>query len=123
MPAGAGGTASVVGGEDIAISKFSKNKAADQAFLEFMLSKKAQTLMGGIGQMPVLKSLAGNKGLPTYFKIFQKQLLTAKPRTPSPQWNNIDSTISTAVQQALRKQGTVKSDLTAAAKTIDNYLK
>lgn len=122
IPAGAGGSRSPTGGEDITISKFSKNKAADEAFVKFMLSKTAQTDMGNIGDMPVLKSLSGSRKLPAYYKIFDKQLGFAKPRTPSPQINNIDLAIQNAVQAALRGES-VKTALTSAAKTIDGYLK
>ena len=84
VPSGAGGSASVVGGEDIVVFKATKNKEAALAFTRFMLSEEAQLAMGKIGQMPVLKSLAGNAELPAYYAKFQEQLKTAKARTPVP---------------------------------------
>jgi multiple sugar transport system substrate-binding protein len=123
FPAGPGGSKSVVGGEDIVITKDTKNKAASEAFVKFMLSPKAQLYMGEIGQMPVIKSLRGNKNLPAYFKVFQTQLLTAKTRTPSPNATQIDTDITTAFQKALRFQGSPKSLLNTAASQVDSLLK
>lgn len=123
MPAGKGGSRSVVGGEDIVITKDTKHKAASEAFTKFMLSPKAQLWMGEIGQMPVLKSLRGDKHLPAYFKVFQTQLLTAKTRTPSPNATQIDTAIADAFQKALRYQGSPKSLLNTAAHQVDKYLK
>ncbi len=84
VPAGPGGTASVVGGEDIVVFKSTQNKEAALAFTRFMVSEEAQLAMGKIGQMPVLESLAGNAELPDYYPMFQEQLKTAKARTPVP---------------------------------------
>ena len=67
-----------------------------------MLSEEAQLAMGKIGQMPVLKSLAGNAELPDYYPTFQEQLKTANARTPGPAWPKIDEAISNAVLKALR---------------------
>ena len=113
----------MVGGEDIVVTKDTKNKAASEAFVKFMLSPKAQTLMGEIGQMPVLKSLRGSKKLPSYFKVFQTQLLTAKTRTPSPNATQIDTAIGDAFQKALRLQTSPKAALNAAAQQVNGYLK
>ena len=51
-----GGSVSVVGGEDIVMTKSSKNKAAAAEFMRFMLALVAQNQMARAGQMPVLKS-------------------------------------------------------------------
>jgi multiple sugar transport system substrate-binding protein len=122
IPRGPGGSVSVVGGEDIVLSNQSRNKAASEAFIRFMLSKQAQTWMGQIGQMPVLKALAHSSALPSYFGIFQHQLKSARPRTPSPRWTQIDDAISTAVQKALRGQGSPQSLLKEAAQKVNQLL-
>ncbi len=88
IPSGDGGSSSVVGGEDIVMFDKSQNKDAALAFMKFVLEEPQQIAMGKSGQMPVLKSLTGNKDLPDYFAVFQKQLETANPRTPSPAWPN-----------------------------------
>lgn len=124
VPAGPNGhSSSVVGGEDILQLKSSKNTAADRAFMQFMTSPLAQTLMGEVGQMPVLRSLAGSPSLPAYYSVFDKQLQTAKPRTVNPNWAKIDSALTTAFTQALHNQKTPQAALDAAAAQIDGFLK
>ena len=122
MPAGDGGSASVVGGEDIVLFDKSQNKDAALAFLRFVLEEPQQVAMGKTGQMPVLKSLSGNKDLPDYFAVFQKQLETANPRTPSPAWPKIDEAIGNAVQQVLRGEKEPQAALDEAAATVDGLL-
>jgi multiple sugar transport system substrate-binding protein len=122
FPSGQGGSISVVGGEDIVIFEKSQNKDAALAFLRFVLDEPQQIAMGKTGQMPVLKSLTGNKELPDYFAVFQKQLETANPRTPSPAWPKIDEAISNAVQQVLRGEKEPQAALDEAAATVDGLL-
>lgn len=122
VPAGDGGSASVVGGEDIVLFKASKNKEAALAFMRFMLGEEAQLALGKIGQMPVLKSLAGNSALPAHYAIFQEQLKTAKARTPSPAWPKIDEALNNAVQQVLRGEKEPKAALDEAATAVDALL-
>jgi ABC-type glycerol-3-phosphate transport system substrate-binding protein len=111
-----------VGGEDIVLFEQSKNKDAALAFLRFVLEEEAQIAMGKTGQMPVLKSLTGHPDLPAYFAVFQQQLATAQPRTPSPAWPKIDEAISTAVQQVLRGEKEPQAALDEAAATVDALL-
>jgi multiple sugar transport system substrate-binding protein len=122
VPKGPGGSRSVVGGEDIVMLKGSHNKPAAAAFIQFMLSKQAQTMMGKIGQMPVLKSLAQSKAFPGYYPVFLKQLKTAKPRTPSPEWSKIDDTFTTKLENVFHGSVSVKDALNSAARTVDGLL-
>lgn len=122
LPAGPGGSVSVVGGEDIVLFEASENKEAALAFLRFLLSEEAQLAMGKVGQMPVLQSLAGHPDLPDYYPAFQTQLETAQPRTPSPAWPKIDEAISTAVQKVLRGEEEPQAALDEAAATVDELL-
>jgi multiple sugar transport system substrate-binding protein len=122
VPAGPGGTASVVGGEDIVVFKSTQNKEAALAFTRFMVSEEAQLAMGKIGQMPVLQSLAGHADLPDYYPTFQEQLKTAKARTPVPSWPKIDEAVSNAVLKALRGEATVQAALDEAATQVDALL-
>lgn len=123
IPAGPGGSASVVGGENIVVFKETKNKDAALAFVRFVLSEEAQVAMGKTGQMPVLSSLSGNADLPAYFAVFAKQLETAKARTPSPAWPKIDAAIGDAVLAALRGDKPIQAALDEAATTVDGLLK
>jgi multiple sugar transport system substrate-binding protein len=122
VPAGPGGSASVVGGEDIVVFKDTDAKDASLAFTRFMLSEEAQRLMGTTGQMPVLTSLTGDPSLPDFFPTFQQQLLTAKARTPVPAWPGIDEAISNGVLKALRGDSEVQAALDEAAATVDSLL-
>jgi len=122
VPAGDGGSQSVVGGEDIVVFDTVKDKAAALAFVRFMLSEPVQLAMGKVGQMPVLTSLAGNSELPAFFPTFQEQLKTAQARTPSPSWPKIDEAIGNAVLKALRGDATVQAALDEAALTVNGLL-
>lgn len=122
VPAGPGGTASVVGGENIVVFKATDNKDAALAFTRFMVSEEAQLAMGKIGQMPVLESLAGNSELPDYYPVFQEQLKTAKARTPVPAWPKIDETVSNAVLKVLRGEAEAQASLDEAAAAVDALL-
>ncbi len=122
VPAGPGGTASVVGGENIVVFKSTDNKDAALAFTRFMVSEEAQLAMGKIGQMPVLESLAGNPELPDYYPVFQEQLKTAKARTPVPAWPKIDETVSNAVHKVLRGEAEAQASLDEAAAAVDALL-
>jgi multiple sugar transport system substrate-binding protein len=123
VPAGPGGSSSVVGGENIVVFKQTQNKEAALAFTRFMLSEEVQIAMGKVGQMPVLTSLAGNADLPDYYPTFQEQLKTAKARTPVPAWPKIDEAIGNAVLKALRGDMPVQQALDEAAATVDGLLK
>ncbi|MEO5952075.1 MAG: extracellular solute-binding protein [Chloroflexia bacterium] len=122
MPAGAGGSASVVGGEDVVLLESSKNKEAALAFMKYLLSEEPQVAMGKVGQMPVLKSLNGNSELPPYYAIFQTQLLTAKARTPNPNWQKIDDAFNTAALSVMRGEKEPQAALDEAATTVDALL-
>lgn len=122
VPAGAGGTASVVGGEDIVVFNSTQNKEAALAFTRFMVSEEAQLAMGKIGQMPVLTSLAASADLPDYYPTFLEQLKTAKARTPVPSWPKIDEAVSNAVLKALRGEATIQTALDEAATQVDALL-
>ena len=122
VPAGPGGSASVVGGEDIVVFKQTQNQEAALAFTRFMLSEEAQLAMGKVGQMPVLKSLTGNAELPEFYAVFQEQLATAKARTPVPAWPKIDEAVANGVLKALRGDATIQAALDEAATQIDALL-
>jgi multiple sugar transport system substrate-binding protein len=123
VPAGPGGSVSVVGGEDIVLTSGSKNKVAALKFLRFMISPWAQTQMARAGQMPVRKDVSKNlTKINAGFAIFAKQLETARPRTPHPNWPKIDSVLGTAVASAIKGDKSTKAALDAAAREIDALL-
>lgn len=124
IPAGPGGSVSVVGGEDIVLMSSSTKKAAALDFIRYTLSTDWQLSMAKVGQMPVRKDLgAVLPSIQPYYATFAEQLKTAKPRIPSPNWPKIDGILDTNLQNALNGKMTVKAALTAAAKAIDPLLK
>lgn len=123
MPAGPSGhSASVVGGEDIAIMSASKNIDAAKTFMQFMTSEETQVTMGKVGQMPVLKSLANDSQLPSYFGIYSQQLQTAYPRPVTPNYSKIETILTDAFTSAFHNQASAQAALNSAAQQIDPLL-
>ncbi len=123
VPAGAGGSVSVVGGEDIVMTKASKHQQAAEQFIRFMLSPWAQTQMAHAGQMPVRTDVTKQlTKINAYYAIFEQQLRTARPRTPSPNWPQIDTILGNAVATAM-KSGNTQGALDSAAHQIDGLLR
>ncbi|WP_191413767.1 extracellular solute-binding protein [Salinibacterium sp. ZJ450] len=123
VPAGAGGSISVVGGEDIVLTQSSENKAAAAEFLRYLLSEESQLAMAEVGQMSVLKSL-GDKlaDVNEYYTPFVEQLATAKPRPVTPAWSKIDAILQDEIRAAVSGDKTVKDALDAVAVEADALL-
>jgi len=78
--------------------------------------------MAHAGQMPVRTDVTKQlTKINAYYGIFIKQLKTARPRTPSPNWPKIDTILGNAVASALKGQST-QAALTDAAQQIDALL-
>ena len=124
VPAGAAGSSSVVGGEDINLISRSKNTAAAEKFIAFMLSKSAQLAMTKAGQLSVLNSLTSQvTAIHPYYATFLTQLKTAKARTPVPNYPKIDAVISTQVALAMQGKLTAQQAMDGAAAQIEPLLK
>lgn len=124
VPAGPGGSVSVVGGEDIVLTKASPNKSAALQFLRYLLSYGSQAQMALAGQMPVLKtSSRWLSKVHSYYDTYLKQIATAQPRTPTPKWPQIDQVLVTQIAKAFQGSESVKQALTEAAQQIDGLLK
>ena len=125
MPAGEGGSVSVVGGEDIVMFQQSQNKEAAAEFMRYMLSMETQMQMASVGQMPVLTaaSNADNlSNLPDFFGIFLEQLQTSKARTPVATWTKMEQILSNAGTAILNGVSTATEALNDAATQIDTLL-
>jgi multiple sugar transport system substrate-binding protein len=123
MPAGDGGSVSVVGGESVVMTQSSKNKAAAAEFMRFLLSPESQAEMAKVGQMSVLSSLG--KRLPQihdYYKPFVEQIETSRPRPPTPAWPKIEQVLQQQVQLALRGDLSAQETMDQAAAQIDELL-
>jgi multiple sugar transport system substrate-binding protein len=123
VPSGPGGSVSVVGGEDINLMRTSKNKSAAEQFMRFMVSPWAQNQMARAGQMPVNKSLTAKLvKIHSYYSTYLKQIATARPRTPSPKWPQIDQVLTAEIAKAFKGDESVQQALTNAASQIDGLL-
>lgn len=122
VPAGANGSSSVVGGEDIVILDGSKNKEAAEKWVDYLMSPDVQKEFAQVGVMPTRSSLTGDASLPAYFGVFMQQLSTAQARTVSPKWDDMDTAINNAFQRMLKGDQTVQAALDQAATEINALL-
>lgn len=124
MPAGKGGSISVVGGEDIVMFQQSQNKAAAAELIRFMLSEETQIQWAGQGQMPVLKSSLESDTIKNhpFFGPFLEQLKTARARTPHPAWSKMEEIYNNDGAAILNGEMTPQQGLDDAAAKIDPLL-
>lgn len=124
MPAGPGGSISVVGGEDIVLMQQSQHKEEAMAFLRFTQSEEYQLGMAETGQMPVLSKLIDSDYMKNhpYYGVFLEQLQTAKARTPHPAWTKMDEILTNTGQSILREEKPIQQALDEAAAQIDGLL-
>jgi multiple sugar transport system substrate-binding protein len=124
MPAGDGGSVSVVGGEDIVMFQQSQNKAAAENFMRYLLSEDVQLKLASTGQMPVLKSVIESDFVKNheFFGIFLEQLKTAKARTPHPNWSQIEEVMTNTGSNILNDVVGFQEGLDLAVEQIDPLL-
>jgi multiple sugar transport system substrate-binding protein len=124
VPAGEGGSVSVVGGEDIVMFQQSQNKEAAAEFIRFMLSEETQLQLATVGQMPVLKSVIETDDIQEhpFFGIFLEQLETAKARTPHQNWSKMEDAYNQAGSAFLAGELSFEDALGETAKYIDSLL-
>jgi multiple sugar transport system substrate-binding protein len=124
MPAGKGGSVSVVGGEDIVMFADSRDKEAAWKFTQFLLSPWAQITMAHTGQIPVISSALDDPFIVEhpFYGVYLEQLQTAKPRTPHPAWTRIEEAIQTAFQRAVAGEVSAQEALDQAAAQVDQLL-
>jgi len=124
MPAGDGGSVSVVGGEDIVLFQQSQNKEAAIKFMEYILSEDVQLQLATTGQMPILKSAVDSDFVKNhdFFGIFLQQLETAKARTPHPNWSKIEEILTNTGTAILNGDVGVQEGLDEAVQLMDPLL-
>jgi multiple sugar transport system substrate-binding protein len=123
IPAGKGGSVSVVGGEDIVMTAASKHQDAAEKFIRFTQTAQFQLAMAKTGQMTVKPNLASQQAkLADYYKVYSDQLTTAKSRIASPNQSKIDAVLSTTLSPAFLGTTTVKAALDSGASQIDALL-
>jgi multiple sugar transport system substrate-binding protein len=123
LPTGAGGSASVVGGEDLAIAAGGKNLADTIKFAQYLSSPFAQIAMAKAGDMSVYKTdAAAEVKAKPFLKVFAQQLLTAKARPVTEAYSTLDSDFSAELQKVLAGKESLKNGLDAATKSANTAL-
>jgi len=118
-------SASVLGGENLAISTACKNVDGAWRFIEWMEEpdnfKQLQIDTGNLpSQNQLLKDPYWSKD-PVY-SVFAQQLLVAKPRAYGPNYPKISDAIQKAMQAAISGQSSVDDALAEAQETITPLL-
>lgn len=123
IPAGEGGSISVLGGEDIAMFN-SANKEAAWKFMQFMTGEFAETEMAKCGQIPVNKSaLESDTVKNASFAPFLEAIQTAKARPTVAAWTEMDDALSTAMTAVCSGEKTAKEAMDELAVKFDELLK
>ena len=124
IPTYEGRSASVVGGEDIAVFATSKHQQAAYEFAKFMTSEEVQLAMLEAGQLPILKSLVGHEAVTSnpVWSVYMKQMESAKARIPSPNNTAIQEIWSQAITSIFVEGADVAGTLHDAAARIDAQL-
>lgn len=122
MPAGAGGSHSVLGGEDIAMFN-TANKEGAWEFMKFMTSPYAQEEMAKCGQIPVNKTALESETVKSAgYAPFLDAIVTAVARPPVAAWSDIDSALTTAVTDIIVNGADAQTALDALASEVDVML-
>ncbi len=123
IPAGPGGSVSVVGGEDLVIAKGGKHMAATIKFVQFLQSQFAQLSMADAGDMAAYKTENNSEGvLNPALRIFAKQLLTARARPVTQAYAQLDTAFSNEVAQMLAQKISVNDGLNIATQQANKAL-
>ena len=124
IPAGPGGSISVVGGEDLVIAKGGKNEDATIKFVQFLQSPFAQLAMASAGDMTAYKSdQAAEAKINPALRVFAKALLTARARPVTQGYGALDTAFSNELAQMLAGKVSVKDGLNIATAQANQALK
>lgn len=122
VPAGEGGSISVLGGEDISMFN-SANKDAAWKFMKFMTSEFAQEEMAKCGQIPCNKeALESDTVKQADFAPYIDQLQTAKSRPTVACWSEFDSELAAAVTEVVNGDKTAQEAMDELAEKVDALL-
>ena len=123
IPAGEGGSVSVLGGEDIAMFN-SANKEAAWKFMQFMTSEYAETEMAKCGQIPVNKAaLESDTVKAADYAPFIEAIQTAKARPTVAAWSEMDNDLQVAMNAVVTGEKTAQEAMDELAAAWDLLLK
>jgi multiple sugar transport system substrate-binding protein len=125
IPAGPGGSRSVIGGENLVIFENSKHPEEAWTFAKWMLSEEPQRMMAELGLIPTNKAAAEamkEMNIP-FIAEYVQQLETALPRPPIAKWGEMEAIFNLAFEKAIRGEMKPKEALDEAAAQIEAILK
>ncbi|MFH1512391.1 MAG: extracellular solute-binding protein [Bacillota bacterium] len=122
IPAGDGGSVSVLGGEDIAMFNAANQEAAWK-FMKFMTGEYAETEMSKCGQIPVNKAaLESDTVKNASYAPFLEAIQTAKARPSVAAWSEMDNELNTAMTAVVNGEKTAQEAMDELALTFDALL-
>lgn len=123
IPAGEGGSISVLGGEDIAMFN-SANKETAWKFMQFMTSEYAETEMAKCGQIPVNKAALESETVKAAdYAPFIEAIQTAKARPTVAAWSEMDNDLQVAMNAVVTGEKTAQEAMDELAAAWDLLLK
>lgn len=123
MPAGEGGSISVLGGEDIAMFNTANHEAAWK-FMQFMTGEYAETAMAKCGQIPVNKAaLESDTVKNADYAPFIQAIETAKARPTVAAWSEMDNELTNAMTAVVNGEKTAQEAMDELAVVFDELLK
>ena len=123
IPAGEGGSVSVLGGEDIAMFNTANQEAAWK-FMQFMTSEFAETEMAKCGQIPVNKAaLESDTVKNADYAPFIEAIQTARARPTVAAWSEMDNGLQVALTAVVNGEKTAQEALDELAAEWDALLK
>lgn len=123
IPAGEGGSISVLGGEDIAMFN-TPNKEAAWKFMQFMTGEYAETEMAKCGQIPVNRAaLESDTVKAADYASFIEAIQTAKARPTVAAWSEMDNGLQVAMNAVVTGEKTAQEAMDELAVAWDALLK
>ena len=123
IPAGEGGSISVLGGEDIAMFN-TPNKEAAWKFMQFMTGEYADTEMAKCGQIPVNRAaLESDTVKAADYAPFIEAIQTAKARPTVAAWSEMDNGLQVAMNAVVTGEKTAQEAMDELAVAWDALLK
>ena len=114
--------ASAIGGFNWAVPKGAKNRDAAFRVIEFMSQPQQVQSAWPSGRMPATNITLTNPEWPQAYAVFTKQMQSARPLGPHPQWPEISRALQTAIQEALTGVATPQQALDKAAGIVEPIL-
>lgn len=113
--------ASVLGGENLAVSKDANIDACWDFITWFESKDVSKKLCGEIKKFSPRSDVSGEETFPDdeVMAVFGEQLKVAKARGPHPKWTELSTAIQLGIQQALTGEKSVTDALEEAQKTVD----